>query len=70
MIQVVTALDNENVVEADVVVANAGEFMAAAEVGQGSALEFDRQTFAKCPFFSHLLQVASRAGHLLRGCRA
>ena len=31
---------------------------------------FDKQTFAKCPFFRHFLQVASLAGHAERRWRA
>jgi hypothetical protein len=30
--------------------------------------DFDKHTFAKCPFFEQSLHVASLAGHLLRGC--
>ena len=45
------------------------EYMAAALLLPDWGLAgLDLQTLSKCPFFWHLLQVASLAGHLWRGC--
>jgi hypothetical protein len=51
-----------------VTVANVGNQTAAEFELTGLTAAFPRQTFAKCPFFWHFMQMASLAGHLDRGC--
>ena len=47
-------------------VANVGDQNAADVVDFLAG--FPRQTFAKCPFLWHFIQMASRAGHFERAC--
>ena len=49
-----------------VTVANVGNQKAAEFDQTGLAADFPRQTFAKCPFFWHFMQMASLAVHLDR----